>query len=276
VRIIGREVQLGDGLLIDVSGPAGGGTVLAGGELQGQRLGAFSADQPNAQSLWMAQSAQVRADGTGYGNGGTVILWADDTARIHGALSARGGAQGGDGGFIETSGKRFLDVTQAADASAPKGKGGTWLLDPENFRITTGFPMDATVINPSTIEASLNAGTNVEVVTNATGPGTGFIAMDSPITKSGGGTATLTLNAHGDIYINADIKRTAGGDLNLVLVNGPGGLTRFESLTAPVQIDLGSGTLTALGTLNSGSSPGAVSIQAGSIQIGELQNWGGI
>ena len=276
VRLIGRDVRLGEGLLIDVSGPAGGGTVLAGGELLGQRLGAFGTDQPNAQTLWMAPSAQVRANATVQGHGGTVILWADDTARIHGHLSARGGPLGGDGGFIETSGKRFLDVTRAADASAPQGKGGMWLLDPESIRITTGSSMLETVINPSTIEASLNAGTNVQVVTDATGSGSGFIAVDSPITKSGGGTATLTLNAHGDIYINADIKRTAGGNLNLVLVNGPGGLTRFESLTAPVQIDLGSGTLTALGTLNSGSSPGAVSIQAGSIQIGELQNWGGI
>jgi hypothetical protein len=275
VRIIGRDVHLGEGLLIDVSGPAGGGTVLAGGELQGQRLGAFGTDQPNAQTLWMAPSAQVRADATAQGHGGVVILWADDTARIHGHLSARGGPLGGDGGFIETSGKRFLDVTRAADASAPQGKGGMWLLDPESIRITTGSSMLETVINPSTIEASLNAGTNVQVVTDATGSGSGFIAVDSPITKSGGGTATLTLNAHGDIYINADIKRTAGGNLNLVLVNGPGGLTRFESFTAPVQIDLGGGTLTALGTLNSGSSAYAVSIQAGNIQIGELQNWGG-
>ncbi|MEI8268342.1 MAG: hypothetical protein WCI59_21655, partial [Betaproteobacteria bacterium] len=274
VRIIGREVQLGDGLLIDVSGPAGGGTVLAGGELKGQRLGAFSADQPNAQTLWMAPSAQVRADATGLGHGGTVILWADDTARIHGTLSARGGPLGGNGGFIETSGKRFLDVTQAADASAPLGQAGTWLLDPYDIIITgadnntsqsegtitsTG---SASTVSVSTIQNALNVGTNVSVVTGGGGSDPGNITVSSAITKSGGSAASLTLDAHGSIFVNNSITASEGLRLDLVLKHGTSGTAYLQGAT----IDLGAGTFTVTRS-GSGDGSGSISVTSGTSSI---------
>ena len=73
------------------------------------------------------------------GKGGKVIVWADDTTRAYGAISARGGAQSGDGGLIETSGKRALDVAGArVVASAPNGVNGQWLLDPSDVTIVHG------------------------------------------------------------------------------------------------------------------------------------------
>jgi len=39
------------------------------------------------------------------GDGGKVIVWADDWTKYFGSISARGGAQTGDGGLVEVSGK---------------------------------------------------------------------------------------------------------------------------------------------------------------------------
>ncbi len=58
-----------------------------------------------------------------------------NSTRAYGSITARGGAQGGDGGLIETSG-HWLDVWGVnINASAPNGKNGTWLLDPADVTI---------------------------------------------------------------------------------------------------------------------------------------------
>ena len=59
-----------------------------------------------------------------------------DTTQFYGSISARGGTLGGDGGFVETSGKKYLEVTGARiDAGAVRGISGTWLLDPRDVEV---------------------------------------------------------------------------------------------------------------------------------------------
>ena len=119
--------------VLDASGINGGGTVLVGGDAHGA-----NPNVQNAQFTYVDATATIKADATQNGNGGKAIVWANDTTLMYGNISARGGVLGGNGGFIETSGKRYLAVTNAADASAPKGLAGTWLLDPNDVTITTG------------------------------------------------------------------------------------------------------------------------------------------
>lgn len=257
VRVLAREVALGEGLELDASGPAGGGTVLIGGELQGA-----SAGGPNAQFVFMAPGARITADATANGTGGRVILWADDTARVQGAISARGGAQGGDGGFIETSGRRYLEVTRPADASAAKGRAGEWLLDPYNVEIVEGTggtltggqfapggPGAEAQIGNLTIEQALNNGSNVTITTVSAGQEEGNISVNAPITMTATGVVrTLTLKAAADtggIALNADIKAT-GSDSGLNLVLDAGKNASFGGQTAGTRLfQLGSGTFDA-------------------------------
>ncbi|KAA3619097.1 MAG: hypothetical protein DWQ08_15820, partial [Proteobacteria bacterium] len=124
------------------------------------------------------------------------------TTTVHGEITARGGAAGGDGGFIETSGKQQLVFSRAADASAPNGAPGTWLLDPENIDIGRG--------EADAIEDSLNLGNNVSVKTGSEGEGEGNISVNASITKSEGDDAALAMDAHGSIDVNAPIKSTSG------------------------------------------------------------------
>jgi hypothetical protein len=129
-QVLADTVTLTDGAAIDASGATGGGEILIGGDYQG-----MNPEVLNAWSTTLAAGASVRADAFDNGDGGRIIVWADDTTRFAGAVSARGGSNGGDGGFIEVSGKRILDFRGTADTSAPQGRTGMLLLDPTNIFI---------------------------------------------------------------------------------------------------------------------------------------------
>ena len=67
------------------------------------------------------------------GDGGKVIVWANDLTGYFGQISARGGVQGGNGGLVEVSGKHALAFNGVVNTSAPSGRVGTLLLDPDNI-----------------------------------------------------------------------------------------------------------------------------------------------
>jgi hypothetical protein len=229
VHLLGQRVALEGQASIDATGHSGGGRVLVGGDFQGQNPAIR-----RALETTMSATASIDASATHLGNGGTIVLWGDDAAIIDGShnLRARGGAIGGDGGLIETSGKRWLRVGGAADATAPEGAGGVWLLDPRNVRIVAGggasLPASG-IFDPAVIDseidaaviiAALEAGTNVTIITGDGGSQNGNIVVDQEIVVDApGGEVTLTLHAANDIVINEAIRseNPAGADPGLVL-----------------------------------------------------------
>jgi len=268
IQILGRHVGLVRESFIDASGALGGGTVLVGGDYQGRSVTTFNAD-----ATFVSAGSVIRADAIERGNGGRIIVWADDTTRVYGGISARGGQHGGDGGFVETSGRNYLDVTRAVDASAPAGRSGTWLLDPNNITVqatgtdTNASPgpnftstNDGAIVTVASILTALNSGTNVSITTSSAGTNAqaGDITIAAAINKTNGGAATLSLSAHNDIAINAGIASTSGV-LNLVVTpnsdaSGGGGVTLANSTA----LNLNGGALTLAGagnfTLGSNSS----------------------
>ena len=86
IRLLGACVGLVDAARIDASGDAGGGTVLIGGDYQGN-----NPDIPNALQTYVGSDVNIVADALSNGDGGTVIVWADEITRFHGDVSARGG-----------------------------------------------------------------------------------------------------------------------------------------------------------------------------------------
>ena len=65
---------------------------------------------------------RIKADAITNGDGGKVIVWADDVDALLRHHLARGGAQGGNGGFVEVSGKESLVYAGRVETSAPQGK----------------------------------------------------------------------------------------------------------------------------------------------------------
>jgi hypothetical protein len=134
VQVLGDKVLLAPGASIDASGESGGGTVLVGGDYQGSNTSV-----QNASRVYVASDTSLKADAIGDGDGGKVVVWADGDTRFAGSISARGGAQGGNGGFVEVSGKEQLDMQGHIDVAAPHGTGGNVLLDPENIVLISNF-----------------------------------------------------------------------------------------------------------------------------------------
>jgi hypothetical protein len=232
VHMLGQHVGVVDSGSINVSGATGGGTILVGGDYQGKNTSI-----ENAEVTYVGAQTTLKADATQNGNGGKVIVWADDTTRAYGSISAQGGALGGDGGFVETSGKQVLDV---AGINVNAGVGGQWLLDPDAITILhqTGGnsfggiydPLGAvSTISDSSINAAINAGSSVTIQTTSldgtgditfdgsSGSGTGAIVID----KNSNLNSTLTINAYGKIVFKGDTTiqtSGSGGDLALVLM----------------------------------------------------------
>jgi len=58
-----------------------------------------------------------------------VIVWADDTTRAYGNISARGGQQAAMAGLSKPR-AQISRLSGRVDTRAPQGKAGTLLLDP--------------------------------------------------------------------------------------------------------------------------------------------------
>ncbi|MBX3651318.1 MAG: filamentous hemagglutinin N-terminal domain-containing protein [Burkholderiales bacterium] len=235
VQITGERVGLFDNATVTARGAVGGGEILVGGDVQGA-----NPLVRNAVMTHVTSGATLDASATAAGDGGRVVVWADDTARVHGQVLARGGPQGGAGGFIETSGKRFLDVS-GIRVSASGETAGTWLLDPYNIEIVAGGGTvnnggapaftpggDDSQIGADLITGQLDAGTSVSISTGLGGsPGTqvGDITVSSPIIKTANNAASLTLTANNNINVNANItlpNASVPGETASVTLNAGG------------------------------------------------------
>ena len=140
VNVWGNKVGIFDAT-INASGMYGGGTIRLGGDYQGQ--GTF-----NASQTLVSENSVITADAGVQGKGGEVFVWADGVTGFYGTISARGGTEVGDGGFIEVSGKELLIFTGHADAGAFNGQPGTLLLDPKNITIGDANSPLAISFNP--------------------------------------------------------------------------------------------------------------------------------
>ena len=213
VKLLGNQVGLIDEAQVNASGRTGGGTVLVGGDYQGG-----NPDVQNASRTFVGSRATLRADAVSSGDGGKVIVWADDTTRFYGSISARGGAQSGNGGFVETSGKEGLTVFGArVDTGAPAGSKGTWLLDPPRIVVQTGgsaplSAVDRFASNPGTTQtvdpASINGATS-NVILQASDD----VTFTDNVTIAAAGVG-LTAQAGRSILVNANIS-TNNGDVGL-------------------------------------------------------------
>ncbi len=196
-----------DGQLAAHNADGAGGQILVGGSYQGKA----DATVANASRTEVTANARMDASATAArGDGGQVIVWADDSTTFAGRIAARGGAQGGDGGFAEVSGKRTLDFRPDApiDLSAPHGQTGTVLLDPDEMTVVD------TVTGPNQLAASAIqtalGSANYEINTSNFDPdsGSGNIAVNADLAWSSANT--LTLKAGNAIEIDADITASNG------------------------------------------------------------------
>ncbi|MGB6104849.1 MAG: MBG domain-containing protein, partial [Pusillimonas sp.] len=200
----GTVVQ--DGKLSARNVGGAGGTILVGGDYQGKNPAVA-----NATKTVVTANASMDASTTAAkGDGGRIIVWADQDTSFAGGIAARGGAQGGDGGFVEVSGKHTLDFrpSQVIDLSAKAGKPGTVLLDPDEMTVVNTVT-GANQIATATVESGL-ASANYLISTSNFNPesGSGDITISNDLSWA---TAnTLRLESGNAINIEANITASNG------------------------------------------------------------------
>jgi len=220
-KILGDKAGLLDDTVVDASGATGGGEVLVGGDFQGA-----NDEVKNATRTLVAGDAEIKADAIDEGDGGKVIVWSDEVTGFYGEISARGGEQDGDGGFVEVSGKEKLAFDGRVDTTADNGKTGTLLLDPRDILIDGNTTDDGDL--PDILFADDNGGgaTNDDFAISAGAINTSsnsnniILQANRDIIQSAGEVITFTsgnslvMQAGGNITLNDDVT-TNGGDIHL-------------------------------------------------------------
>ncbi len=274
VRVLGETVHVLNGAKIDVSGKSGG-VILVGGDYRGK-----NPELHNAKSTWVGPETELKADAVETGSGGKVIVWSDEATFHYGKISARGGPQGGDGGFVEVSGKH-LDFQGFADRRAPRGEAGMLLLDPINITISsgadsanvtnpggagtytfTGCSPSPAVINATNLATNLAAG-SVTVDTSASGATScidaGNITVSAAVSWSSSGA--LTLSADGDITLSANIQNAGSGGITVNASSlSMGGTNPLQSTGGTVNVRCPV-VLSSNTTLSSGGTGGSIFLQ---------------
>jgi len=258
IDVLGDQVHLLSTATLDVNGVYGGGVLHVGGDYQG------SGDTYRAQSTIIDADATLNASAWTRGNGGEVVVWSDSETSYEGSILARGGAESGDGGLVEVSGKQTLFFDGSVDAGASYGKAGSLLLDPYNFTIgMTEAGLISRVLRTGT-STSVSADNNLYVNSFIDGRGR----------YTGGG---LTLSAGNDVNVN-DYIITNNGAINLFAGAGTVNLATGKVVyagMAPLTVRSG-GTLTNASYLTGGllsliSTQGSIDIDQGiDSSIGDL------
>ncbi|MFC4299877.1 GLUG motif-containing protein [Castellaniella hirudinis] len=203
---------------------ADGGTVLMSAKAKDALLDTVV----NNTGIIQARTLENRA--------GRIVLLGDadgGTVHVGGTLDA-GAPDGGNGGFIETSGAH-VQVADSATVTtkAKSGKSGAYLIDPNDFTIAaSGGDMTGAQIG-NMLEN--NGGVTIATATMGTTGGNGDINVNDTVTWS---RNTLTLSAERNININAQMN--AGGTAGLALEYGQGavaaGNTSTYNVRAPVNL----------------------------------------
>ncbi|MCW8023540.1 MBG domain-containing protein [Pseudomonas aeruginosa] len=286
VLVSGQQVVLASSASVDARGAAQGGSVRIGGDFQGR------GELPRAKNTTLDKGASIDVSATGKGNGGLAVVWSDGNTRMDGRILARGGAQGGNGGLVETSGKVNLSIADSAYVSvaAPYGNGGTWLLDPTTLRIVASGGTSGSVGGAN--GASGNATVNASVVTGALAGGrvtlsaSDRLSVEAPLITNnlGGASRGLELIATGPagavdisapiLFRNGSLAIRAGGNINFL----SGGTPQTSGI-----VDLGSGTLwmqtSTTGKISQQAGTALIAAnlagRAGSIDLGSWDNYAG-
>jgi filamentous hemagglutinin family protein len=186
-----------------------GGSIKIGGDYLGK------GDTQTAKTLYVEAGARFFNDAIDSGDAGRTIFWSDDTTEFYGTVFARGGIEGGNGGFLETSGKENL-ITEGWAELTNRHDGfvkGTYLLDPANITIygnvdPSYVSTDGSVDLASDLKLWLDANDSSTVeLTYSTDAMGGATATGT----SGANTITLTVDVSSDLQPGARIRLGSAG-----------------------------------------------------------------
>lgn len=269
VQVLGERVSLLNNANIDVSASTGGGTVVIG----------------NGEQIDIGSGVRINADANKHGNGGTVSIKSDGTTRFEGYISARGGSDSGNGGFVEVSGGN-LQFAGSSDTSALNGTVGTLLLDPKDILIQQGGTLTGRAVGQAlaTNDVILQANNDITVDDNITGTrrnsltlqaGRSLTIADNRSILLNGGNFTAKINDENALASERDagVAQFVMNPGSRILTNGGNVAIASGSFGATSQINTANGTIL---TSNANGNPsGNITLLAlGDITTGYLDTRG--
>ena len=214
IALGGRSIDLAKATL-DASGATGGGSILIGGAGKGEAIAGVTM----ATDVSVDADTRIEASATESGDGGTVVLWANNRMDYAGSINAQALGASGNGGEAEVSGSSLI-YHGLVSLRSVNGKNGTLLLDPGDLTISTRANGSTNAdgssnINVDSLVSSLQAGASVTITAVSSGSQAGNITVENSIIWN---TSTvLTLRAAGTIALNASITSShSDGSLTLI------------------------------------------------------------
>ena len=202
---------------------AGGGSI----EMRGSKVGQFGEVHADAMgsgdggsimlyandAVALTSGSITTANAAVDGSGGEIIVYSPGTANFwSGArIEAKGGSNSGDGGFVEVSGRNSMIFQGRVTTLAANGNPGMLLIDPKNIEIATD---GADVVADNDLfgdNPAASAALSVANVITAIQDGGLTLQANDTITitnavDSSGSAGSLTLQAGRSILVNASIK----------------------------------------------------------------------
>ncbi|HSU07329.1 MAG TPA: filamentous hemagglutinin N-terminal domain-containing protein, partial [Acetobacteraceae bacterium] len=262
--VTNRGVTIARGARLDASGHDGGGTVAVGTTLARAKGGASVTARTTASKVTVHAGATIAADSLEYGDGGRIAVLSSGTTQMNGAITAKGGPKGGDGGFVEVSGDT-LGYGGSIDTGAPVGAVGSILFDPGTLLVTAAdgsldplSPPGVQFADGGTLE-SVSAGAvhTLGLTSNVTLQATTLLDVQASISVTHG----LTMQSGGNLIVDPNLSVQAATTLRL---DGFTGIILNNSLLSAAVVDLNA------------AGAGVVQLNTGSIVAGTLQSTSGI
>ncbi|HSH95088.1 MAG TPA: filamentous hemagglutinin N-terminal domain-containing protein, partial [Roseimicrobium sp.] len=279
VAITGDHVGLTGNAVVDVSGENGGGTALIGGSYQGKA----DASVQNASRTYVGKDVQIKADAGTSGNGGQVVVWANDQTKFYGDISAQAKGLSGNGGSVEVSGKQVLDFQGTVSTASLGGIQGTLLLDPDDLVITdaaaTTGTQDTQLATGNDIlfgDANIGGNTVSRGQIEALASGSNIILQaNNTITVNDMAANAITLTNNSNITLQTTTGAISFTDVNdVIIASGTGTITIIAGGSANV-----GGLTTAGQAINVTGGTGVVlggNINAGAGNVGLIATVGNI
>lgn len=208
IKAVASDIKLNSGVL-DVSANDRAGNIY---------LGAESKDEKWASKVSVDNKSILKANTLIKGDGGEILALAEEQMDFRGSIEAKGGVNGGDGGFAEVSSKKQLGYFGKANLKAPEGQSGKLLLDPENVIISENGINDNLLpsisendsgnlyLSSAALLESLK-NSNVEVLADEN------IYVNASLVDMSEGLKDLVLTANNSIYLNEVLELNASINL---------------------------------------------------------------
>ncbi|HSX20805.1 MAG TPA: filamentous hemagglutinin N-terminal domain-containing protein [Gammaproteobacteria bacterium] len=130
----GYVIAMGDEIVIDGSAVVTAASETEGGYIQVGNIINMQIENmkiPTTSKIYVGPNAKLNADAITDGYGGLIIAASLKETDFLGTATAKGGAEGGDGGYVEISSKgtvNFPDATAKVDVTATKGENGEYII----------------------------------------------------------------------------------------------------------------------------------------------------